>query len=369
MKNLKQITLVLAIIAAFVITGCNNSGGKKASEKEIIKIGAILPLTGAGSEFAQYIKEGIELAVIDVNKDSTIQLQILYEDSKTQPKEGVSAFNKLLTTQKPLASIVALSSVARATQPIARDNNALVIYTAVAIPNVADGKNTFRLYPEALGMSGVMARYNSETLKAKTAAVIYINDDFGRSSLEVYKNEFAKYGGEVIFSESYEMMESDYKNQIAKLRSLTKQPDVIYLNGYGPAYAMILRQLKENKVKSIITADMTMGLPNTLKIVGDLANDIYYVDGVMNDIFIEKYTTIYSKQPTSYSGYAYDIVMMLYQILKSSNNRSTDELAESLRKLNNYEGAMGNIKMQESGDANLQFVVKKIVNGKPELIK
>jgi len=358
MKKQWIVGILLLVMAVFLVY--KFAGNGVTEEENVVKIGAILPLTGAGAEFAQYIKEGIDLAVEELNANSKTKLIVKYEDSKTQPKEGVSSLQKLIVNDNPIITIVALSSVAKATAPIAVEKDKTLIFTAVAIPGVANGKNLFRIYPESNGMTGVMARYSVEKLKAKTAAIIYINDDFGRSSLEVYSKSFNDLGGEILLSESYEMMQTDFKTLLLKIKSLRKAPDVIYLSGYGPAYGTIVKQLKEAKITSTLTADMTMGLPNTLKVAGEALDGAIFVDGKMNPEFIQKYETKYSKKPTSYSGYSYDIIKIINDALKKS-----PDIAQGLLSMENYEGAMGKIKIEPNGESNLEFVVMKIVNGKP----
>ncbi len=361
MKKQWIVGILVLVVGAFLVI--KFAGQEKKEEENVIKIGAILPLTGAGSEFAQYIKEGIDLAIVEVNNSSKTKFFVKYEDSKTQPKEGVASYQKIIATDDPLFTIVALSSVAKAIAPIAIENKKQLVLTAVAIPNVTNGKNIIRIYPEANGMAGVMAKYNAENLKAKTSAVIYLNDDFGRASLEVYKNEFSKYGGTLLMNEPYEMQQTDFKTLLLKLRSLPSTPDVIYLSGYGPAYASIVKQLREANVKSTITADMTMGLPNTLRVCGSASEGVVFVDGKMNSGFIEKFNNKYSKEPTSYSGYSYDIIKMAVAAI-GIEPPLQKVFSESLIDLGDYNGAMGKIKIEANGESNLEFAVKKITNGK-----
>lgn len=367
---MRKLWIIVGVIAIFVVILISIRLTQKSTpQKQVIKIGAILPLTGPGAVFAQYIKEGIDLAAEEINQKSRIQLRILYEDSKNQPREGVSAYNKLIMNEKPPVVIVALSSVAKALFPLAEQTNTIQVYIAVAIPGITDGKYRFRIYPEARGMAGVMARYSATRLGAKTAAVIYINDDFGRASLEAFKKEFEAYGGQVVFAESYELMQIDFRSQITKLKTIYPTPDIIYLNGYGPSYGAIVKQLKELRVKSQLTADMTLGLPDTLKQVGDAAEGAYFVDGKMSSDFINKFIQRYRKEPSSYSGYAYDIINILHIIAQHSKSFTPDSIRKGLLNIKGYHGVMGDISIQSNGDSNLEFVVKKIKNGRPELLE
>jgi len=363
-RTIFAIIAVLVVVVAII--GIRIT--QKPAEEKVIKIGAILPLTGPGAIFAQYIKEGIELALDEINKASPLRVSIVYEDSKNQPKEGVAAYNKIVINEKPPIIIVALSSVAKALAPLAENTKTIQVYIAVAIPKITDGNYQFRVYPNAYGMAGVMAHFIATQLGAKTAAVIYINDDFGRVSLEAFKRELSNYGGKVIYADSYELQQTDFRPQITKLKNLGPAPDVIYLSGYGPSYGVIVRQLKELGVKVQLTADMTLGLPNTLEQVGNAAEGVYFVDGKMSFEFIEKFKQKYGKEPSSYAGYAYDIVNILYTIAENKGLFKTDNIRQGLHEIRDYRGAMGNISIRDNGDANLEFVVKSIKDGQPFII-
>src|SRR5215213_981669 len=98
---------------------------------QVIKIGSILPQTGPGAVFAQYIQEGSDLAVEEINARQGKKVKIFYEDSKNLPREGVTVYNKLISTEHPPVIVVALSSVARALAPLAEQSDTAQIYIAV----------------------------------------------------------------------------------------------------------------------------------------------------------------------------------------------------------------------------------------------
>ena len=360
--------VLIATVAVAVALGARwwFAGGPSSQGQEVV-IGAILPQTGPGAVFAQYISEGIELAAEEINAAGLPHVRVVYEDSKNQPREGVTVYNKLVSTDDPPVVIVALSSVAKALAPLAAQSDTVQVYIAVALPDITDGEHTFRVYPEAQGMAGVMARFNATRLNAQTSAVIYVNDDFGRVSMEAYRKEFEKSGGRVVFTDSYELQQADFRPLIGKLKSTVPAPNTIYLNGYGPSYGAIVRQLREQNVQSQLTADMTMGLPNTLDQAGEAADGVYFADGYLSPEFAAKFTKRYGREPSSYAGYAYDIVKLIYKTREKGvyNPRS---VKEGLLEVRDYQGATGRISIKPDGDADLQFTVKRVTGqlGRPE---
>jgi len=188
MKNKVVLVLgILTIVGLFIWeAGCKREA---PSTVESLKIGAVLPQTGAGGVFADYIQKGIDLAVEEVNTKVPGSMTVVYGDSKNDAKEGVTVFRQIVLTEKPPVVISALSSVTKALAPLAKPNKTVVIGTAVALPEVTEPSDfVFRVYPEANGLAGVIATYAAS--KYKTAAVAYINDDFGMSGAEVFRQVF-----------------------------------------------------------------------------------------------------------------------------------------------------------------------------------
>ena len=368
----KKVSIIITLLVAFTIGGCNythqKNEQKSAKKKEVIKIGAILPLTGAGASFANYIKDGLSFSAEHFNKNNRFfELKIFYEDSKTSVKEGVIAYKKLISRNRVDVIVVALSSVAEAIKQNAVNDSVPQIGIAVATPNYTEFSDfIFRIYPNANTMAGIMADYNLNVLNKTRHAVVYINDDFGRASLKAYEKNVNKNNARVVSSESYEILQKDFRNLV--LKTLARNSECIYLNGYGMGYSTFIKQLFGYNNKVILKGDMTMGLPITLKQIKEINDTIYFVDGKMEPKFITDFNNEFHYNPTSYSGYAYDFISIIGKVVQNLNSTNGINLSifidKSLYSIKNFNGVMGSINIEKSGDCNLQFQIKKISYGK-----
>ena len=362
MRNKVVLVLgILTIVGLFIWeAGCKREA---PSTVESLKIGAVLPQTGAGGVFADYIQKGIDLAVEEVNTKVPGSMTVVYGDSKNDAKEGVTVFRQIVLTEKPPVVISALSSVTKALAPLAKPNKTVVIGTAVALPEVTEPSDfVFRVYPEANGLAGVIATYAAS--KYKTAAVAYINDDFGMSGAEVFRQVFEEGGGKVLLTEPYNLLEKDFRNQWQKIEAVN--PDCVWIIGYGPAYAVLVRQMYEAQVKSVLLADMTLGLPITLKNCGETAEGVVYVDAPIDPDFARRYQAKYGEPPTSYAGYAYDIIIMLDHVCRK-HGTSAAEIKNGFAAIKDYPGVMGPITILPNRDASLKFILMRIVEGRPSV--
>ena len=123
--------LLLLIVLALLITSCTTQG-------EPIKIGAILPLTGERADDAQSIKNGIDLAVTEINQRNTLKgpIRVIYEDSKCNAKEAEKAAVQLVLADGVRAIIGDICpDTTVAISQIAKSNNVVLLNLA---PNITE---------------------------------------------------------------------------------------------------------------------------------------------------------------------------------------------------------------------------------------
>src|SRR3712207_8912278 len=96
----RKSTMTLAImLASFLcITNCQ----KPPDNEKIVKIGAILDLTGPAASFGQMQRQGIDLAVADINAAPRCGHRVvsIIEDSRLEAKTAMAAATKLAEQDK-----------------------------------------------------------------------------------------------------------------------------------------------------------------------------------------------------------------------------------------------------------------------------
>ena len=99
--TLRLRTVVAEVIAAGLIAAVAVAGAR--AQGKVIKIGALLPISGPGSYFGVQDKQGIELAVEQLNKAGIngTKFEVRYEDSACSPLPATQAAKRLLDQYKP----------------------------------------------------------------------------------------------------------------------------------------------------------------------------------------------------------------------------------------------------------------------------
>src|ERR1051325_6646395 len=92
------------LLAILALAGISALGaGSASAQDKTIKIGGLFPMSGPGSYFGAQDKQGIELALEELNKTGVngYKFAIQYEDSACSPLPASQAAKRLLDQYKP----------------------------------------------------------------------------------------------------------------------------------------------------------------------------------------------------------------------------------------------------------------------------
>jgi branched-chain amino acid transport system substrate-binding protein len=365
MRNFK-LTLIFSLI--LILLGNFFLGCKK--EPKVIKIGAILPLTGPAAFYGEWGKKGIDLAVDEINSSGGInnkKLMILYGDSKNDMKEGVSWANKM-AMEKVSVIISAMTGVSFSIIPIAEQRKIVLFMTIVTHPEAADKSEwAFRHYVNKGKAAQKMANFAYHILNLRKIAILYINDEGGLGEKNSFKMEFEKLGGKIVGEESFEKNANDLKPQLLKISNL--KPEAIYFSGYGKIYGVGIRQIKELKIQAKVLASYEPLYKTTQELAGDALEGIIFTSPYFEEEnpkaqkFIEQYMAKYGERPEIDAAFGYDVIMLLAKVLKEGTNKP-EYIKNNLLKIKDYPGVVGKISILPNGDTEIPIVIKTFKNGK-----
>jgi len=369
----KKILMAVAVVSGLLLATFSACTKK---ESNIIKIGAILPLTGPVSNLGQWVKNGMDIAVSEVNASGGLNgknIQVVYADSKADPKEGLSAFTQMLNTDNPPVYLSAMTGVTNALIPVADKNKRVLFATTVSASGVTEKSSWVRrLFITADIDAKTMAQYAAEKLGLKKVAIILVNDDMGLSFAGVFKTVFEAAGGKVVAEEAFEKGNTDFRSVLAKLKKMA--PDGLYIVGYDNNLGVLPQQIREAKIKSTILSIGTLGQPNVLVQAGASLEGAYFTTTEFSaetprteqaKHFAESYSAAYKSPANYFSTFAYDSVKIIAETIKTDGS-DPEAIRSGLLKVNSYGGVTGNITVKPNGDADFPMVVKKIINGKIE---
>jgi branched-chain amino acid transport system substrate-binding protein len=355
--------VVIVIIAAFLVWYGVSKKPQAPVSKEPIKIGAILPLSGSAAAYGNQIKNGIDLAVKEINDPRII---VLYEDSKCDPKEGVTVYNKLVNVESTKIIIADFcSSVTVALIPLVQNDQVLAITPGAAAKKIS-GSGIFRNHITMDQKTGLLGKFASK--KFKRVAILY--DQSAEAFIDA-KNAFTKNylevpGNEIVTTETFKQGDADFKTQLLKIKYFN--PEAIYVGSYGKEGALIVKQIKELGIKAQILTDDWLLDPKVFSTIKDLAEGIIFgttkFDKDSSPEFWNLYKSNFGEEPSIFSAQGYDTVKIIYSIIKEKcNNGNPQCIKNELYKVKDYPGVSGRASFNQNGDALKEVVLKIVRNG------
>lgn len=368
MRKKIWIGLVVVLLIAITLFITKND----TQNEDVIKIGAILPLTGDAAQYGKAAQKGIELAIEEINeqgKTNKKKFEIIFEDTQGNPKTGVTAIQKLILKDKITAAIGGLfSSVTLAVAPVMNQNKIVLLSPASSAPKITQaGDYIFRNCPSDVYEGGIMADYAFDQLDIRKAAILYVNNDYGVGIKTIFAKQFIAKSGQIIAEESFEQNATDFRTQLIKIKNA--HPEAIYLIGHKEM-GLALKQAKELGIQYQFLSTVMFEDPKILEIAGSAAEGVIYsassFDTKSDDPTIKKFVSSfedkYGQKPDVFSALSYDAMKIMELAFKSAN--STDsEIKESIYQIKNYSGVMGTISFDLNGDVVMSPVIKEVKDG------
>ena len=366
-----RIFLAICVITSiFLSAACVDKGGNNTTVAtgDTIKVGVYGDLTGQTSSFGQSTKNGIELAVEEINNAGGVngkKIQLVVEDDQGRPEQAKTVVSKLINQDKVVAVLGEVASTnSLAAAPVAQEAKIPMITPSSTNPKVTEtGDYISRVCFIDPFQGSTMAKFAATTLKAKTAAVLGdVNSDYSKGLTKFFEEEFNKQGGKVIANESYTQTDPDFKGQLTKIREL--KPDVLYIPGYYGQVGIIAKQARELGMNIPLLGGDGWDSPELWKLGGAALKDAYIsnhysADNPAPEIqnFVKAYEAKFKVVPDSLAALAYDAAKVLADAIKRAGGTDSAKLKDAINATKNFAGVTGTITLDEKRNAVKPAVV------------
>jgi branched-chain amino acid transport system substrate-binding protein len=352
-----------------------DSGSPSASPAEAAaewKVGAFLSLSGAETQFGVDTKEGIELAVDEVNKAGGAKgkpIKVVFEDDKSNPNEANNKVLQLISRDKVVAILGEVASSRSKPGGIVANKNKIPMITPSSTnPDVTKiGPFVFRVCftDDIQGQMG--AQFIVTTMGKKKVGLFYASDDLYSSGLaNEFRAEAKKLGAEIVVEKSFLKTETNFTTFINEIRDA--KPDLIYAPIYYSSMGPIARQAKASGLKG----DMFVGgdgwhSDSLLETAGEEMEGAYFTTHFTPDApwataktFVEKYKERFKHEPTALAAMGYDAAKVLADAISRSKADTPDSIREAIQDTKGFQGASGSITINAERNADKPIVIAQV---------
>lgn len=355
-RSFIQLSLLVSITTLATIA-CDQFS---SNNNQPIKIGSILTLTGPAGLIGQEILAGQKLAVDYWNSKEGAKIQFVSQDSKNQPKDGLSAY-QALKAQGYNFFIANASGVALAIKAEVKGEQDTFIALA-AHPRITDPvqSGVFRYSNTATGEAKALSDWISEKSKssAKKVVLFHSADDYGYAFNKAMTADMARSDFKVV---SREFRPEDVSNMRSLVQAiLPKEPYIAVVVGAGQPMAQVISVLRTLGYQGSILANVGYALTGVQKSLGKDASNIVYLTLDVNqnkdtEWANQEYKKLYKKDITPDAIIGFNSVSLIVMTAKELKEINPSQVNQNL--LSKAESYLGQVQ-----PSNNEIVIKVKTN-------
>ncbi|MBC2858547.1 ABC transporter substrate-binding protein [Stappia sp. 28M-7] len=338
-----------------------------------VYLGYQLPLTGNTAQYGQDFKTAAEIALKDFNASGKLKVpvEIIFEDSRSDAKEGVAIARKFVDDSRIVAALGDFTSTVSmaAAQVYKRAEMAQLSQTA-SHPDFAKISEWQFRNITTQAQEGV---YNADWMNEqglKKIAVIAEQTDWGQSVVKDFAEKVKANGGEVVFTEFFNRGLPDFRSIITKIERA--KPDAIYTGFFYEDGAQFLKQMKQLNVETPVYSTSAAYNQKLVELAGPAAEGLFLTVTFLPNSENENVKTFVDEwkaardgaEPGQFPAQAYDAVnIMLEAVARAYPDVSRQNVRDELAKTKDFPGVTGVTSFDENGEALKQLTKATVTDG------
>lgn len=328
-----------------------------AHAQEVLKIGVLGPLTGAGAAWGLGMDGGVKIAAEEINErgglkvgGATYKLEVVSYDDQYKAAEAVTATNRLMGPDGvrfifgPIGSASLL-----AMKPLTEREGVQLFTGAWAASVLKDSKYIFRVGPTTQEFApSTVGWVKKNRPDVKRVGLIAANDETGWNSQKIQTAAYKGGGFEVVSAEFFERNQNDFRAMLTKM--LAQNPDSIELDTAPPRTAgLIVRQARELGYKGGFTKFGGFDVGEVVKAAGQ-----EYAEGLVGitmaapgtDVWKrlgDRFGKIHKAEMNDYVVMFYDAANLLFSSIEKAGTIESDDVVKALEANVPFKGSVGNL--------------------------
>ena len=379
-------------------------------------IGCLLPLTGPYKNFGQRALKGIELALNQFfYRSLQPAVKIIIKDTEANPDKAAKAVNELF--DEHVAAIIGPIFTAEAAALVAQEKG-IPIITITQKNNISDtGDYVFRNFFTPEMQVHALVSYAINELGLADFAILYPDDNYGKTFMNLFWDELMAYNGRVVGLESYNVDHTDFADPIKKLVGLyyevpedlkaadtlttdyeenikkeeeeikdeninaekkdsekEQEPeaivdfDAVFIPDAPERAGLIIPQLKFYDVNDVYLLGTNLWHSDSLikmaknYVQKAIMPDIFFAESSLKQVvdFVDIFEKTFGEKPGFIEAISYDTAIMLFEIVSRPDVRYKSSIKRALMNLNNFQGVTGLTSFDNNGEVKKRLHILRI---------
>ena len=365
---IKRTTLLSAVLFGAL--------GMSAAHADI-KIATAGPMTGQYASFGQQMKAGAEQAVADINAAGGVlgqKLVLEVGDDACDPKQAVAVANQMVNKGVVFMAGHFCSGSSIPASKVYEEEGIVQISPASTNPKLTEegGDNVYRVCGRDDQQGMVAGEFLAKKYKGKNIAIIHDKTAYGKGLADETRKYLRKAGGKEKMYEAITAGEKDYSALVSKLKR--SNIDVLYLGGYHTEAGLIIRQMRDQGMKTVLVSGDALVTDEFWQITGSAGEGTlmtFSPDPRKNPDAAPVVKEFRAKgiEPEGYVLYTYGAIQAWAQAVKKAGSTDTNKVIKALNH-NQFNTVLGKIGFDKKGDVTAPgYVFYVWKNGKYDYLK
>ncbi len=334
MRRTRLLTLLAAAAAAFVVTPLR-------AQSDTVKIGVILPMTGAQASTGRQIDAAVKLWVAQHgDRVAGKKVEVIVKDDQSLPDQTRRLAQELVVNDKVIALAgMGITPSAMAVAPIATQSKTPLVVMAAATSSITEAspfvvRSSFTLPQVAVAIAEWAHKNN-----IKRTVTLVADYGPGFDAEKYFAERVTLNGGQVLEKLRTPLRAPDFAPVLQKVRDAKPEALFVFLpSGQGAAFMKQFgeRGLDKAGVRLIATGDVTDD--DQLADMGDVALGVisshhYSADhpSAMNQKFVAGFTAANKFRPNFMAMGGYDGMRIIYKALEASKGAGGEALLAGMK--------------------------------------
>lgn len=366
---------MIRTFATFAVSAALASGAALA--QSTVKIVGLFELSGAGASAGTNFKNGVELATREINAAGGIlgrKIDLVTYDTQTQPGVAKGLAKRAVdegayVVMGPVFSGSIIVSMAETRQA------EITNFTGGEASNITTQGNPYIFrtsFNQATGMPK-LANYIAGELKAKSVAIIFVNNDFGKGGRDAMVKELTARNIKVAADVSTESSQADFSAAVLRAKQSNADALFAYLN--EEESARLLRELRKQGYDKPILGETTLMGQKVIDLAGDAANGVRGHVGLTIDApnpliraFADKYEREFKVKSDHNGIKGYTSLYVVKSATEKLGKFDSKALAQALKGakflVKDQPGLLMDVSFDDKGDLDRESFMVEVKGGK-----
>jgi branched-chain amino acid transport system substrate-binding protein len=344
---MRRVRLVSLLVAAVIAGACGSAGGggtpANSYAGKTIKLGAILSITQAGGVYGPQSRDGMQLAVDQINKAGGVsgaQISLTVKDDASDKAQSAQLAQTMIQSDQDLALLgPTLSNSAVAVHPLAESLKTPILAVSTTgihivpdcnFPQTTACRYVFRdsLGEETAIPDNIMS-YSADAHPATGVLLVAQDDKFSSDGGKIVQATVSKYGINLLKTIPFNKAEADLSPYVTQAVQL--KPDVIFITSLGGIPAKIMTEARKQNWQGQFLGGNGFNTATVSKQAGAAGQgarsaSAWYIGNSFpsNAEFVSAYKTAYSKDPDQFAAQGYTAIKVIADAAKRANLTFSD---------------------------------------------